>query len=139
MSESDQTLSDKAILCVDDEAIILLSLLQELKRNLGNQYTYERATSAEAALRIIDELDQEGIRVVLIISDWLMPGIKGDEFIEIVKQKHPEIKVIMITGQADKSAIERVSGIASVVAVLKKPWRAEELIHTVRSTCSTCL
>jgi CheY-like chemotaxis protein len=139
MSESDQTLSDKAILCVDDEAIILLSLLQELKRNLGNQYTYERATSAEAALRIIDELDQEGIHVVLIISDWLMPGIKGDEFIEIVKQKHPEIKVIMITGQADKSAIERVSGIASVVAVLKKPWRAEELIHTVRSTCSTCL
>jgi CheY-like chemotaxis protein len=139
MSESAHSISDKAILCVDDEAIILLALQQELKRNLGNQFTYERATSAEAALQILDELDKDGIHVILIISDWLMPGMKGDEFIEIVKQTYPEIKIIMITGQADKAAIERVSSISSVAAVLKKPWRADELIHTVRSTCSTCL
>ena len=139
MSESAQSISDKAILCVDDEAIILLALQQELKRNLGNQFIYERAKSAEDALRILDELSKDGIHVILIISDWLMPGMKGDEFIEIVKQTYPEIKVIMITGQADKAASERVSSITSVAAVLKKPWRAEELIHTVRSTCSTCL
>ena len=137
MFESDNQKSGEAILCVDDEAVILLSLLQELKTHLGNHYTYERATSAESALGIIDELDKEGIRVILIISDWLMPGMKGDEFIELVNHSHPEIKAIMITGQADESAIERVGSIHSVVAVLKKPWRSDELIKTIKSTCST--
>ena len=137
MSGVDFIVSDKAILCVDDEAIILLSMLQELKRNLGNAYTYERATSAEAALQIIQELNDEGIQVVLIICDWLMPGMKGDDFIQMITELHPEIKVIMITGQADSVAIERVSSISSVIAVLKKPWRPEELIKTVRSACGT--
>lgn len=131
-------MSDKAILCVDDEAIILLSLLQELKRSFGSTFNYEKANSAESALEIIDELSSEGMRVILIISDWLMPGMKGDEFIKIVKEKHPEIKVIMITGHADESAIERVTHIASVVAVLKKPWHSGKLVSLIKSACMDC-
>jgi CheY-like chemotaxis protein len=121
----------KAILCVDDEVIILLSLVQELKRAFGSEYQYEQAMSADAALKIVEELAQENIQVIFIISDWLMPGMKGDEFLEIVNRRHPEIKTIMITGQADQQAIERVRTIDSVVAVFNKPWSSAALIDII--------
>ena len=71
----------KAIVCVDDEAIIVLSLKQELQNRLGDEYIYESAMSAEEALQVIEELSGDDVCVILVISDWLMPGIKGDEFL----------------------------------------------------------
>jgi DNA-binding NtrC family response regulator len=121
----------KAILCVDDEAIILLSLVQELKRAFGSRFHYEKALDAESALGIVEELAREDIEVILIISDWLMPGMKGDAFIEVVKERHPRIKTILITGQADDEAIERVRKVASVLGVFKKPWNNKVLIETI--------
>jgi CheY-like chemotaxis protein len=126
----------KAILCVDDEAIILLSLVQELRRAFGSLYIYEQAMDAESALEIVGELAREDIEVIFIISDWLMPGMKGDEFIEIVKERYPEIKTILITGLADEEAIERVKKIASVIAVFKKPWNNKALIETISKNSS---
>ena len=92
-----------AILCVDDEPIILLSLVQELKRTFGNELAYERAMNAEAALATIEALEKEGVRVILIISDWLMPGIKGDEFLRIVHERYPDIKTIIFSGRSRRS------------------------------------
>jgi CheY-like chemotaxis protein len=126
----------KAILCVDDEAIILLSLVQELQRAFGSKYVYERALDAESALEIVEELAREDIEVILIISDWLMPGMKGDEFIAIIKERHPEIKTILITGLADEEAIARVKKLASVLAVFKKPWNSKVLIETIVKSSS---
>ncbi len=125
----------KAIICVDDEAIIVLSLKQELQSRLGDEYVYECAMSADEALQIIDELHAEDVAVILVISDWLMPGIKGDEFLIRLKKAHPEIKSIMITGHADDAAVDRVLAEAGANAVLKKPWSTEELITEV----SACL
>jgi len=122
----------KAILCVDDEVIILLSMIQELKKVFGNRFLYEQAMDASSALQSIDELAADGVKVILIISDWLMPGIRGDEFLEIVTARHPEIKAIMITGQADREAIDRVRGNGSVLAVLGKPWEPAELAEIIR-------
>jgi DNA-binding NtrC family response regulator len=123
---------DKAILCVDDEVIILLSIIQELKKAFGDRFVYEQALDATSAYSAIDDLAREGIRVILIISDWLMPGIRGDEFIEAVAERHPEIKVIMITGQADGTALERIRKSESVIGVLGKPWNPIELADIIR-------
>ena len=127
---------NKAILCVDDEVVILLSLVMELKSMFGPKYMYERATSAEEALSIIDELDHEHIEVILIISDWLMPEIKGDEFLDIVKNKYPNIKSIIITGQADMKAVENLNSNPSVKAVLKKPWDEKQLKQIITGICN---
>ncbi len=67
-----------AILCVDDEAIIVMSLIHELKTNLGERFIYESAMNAREAFQPIEDTIQEGNEVILVISDWLMPGIKGD-------------------------------------------------------------
>ncbi len=125
----------QAILCVDDEAIIVLSLKQELKTSFGDRFLIESALSAEEALESLDGLVAEGVKVIMIISDWLMPGIHGDEFLEIVNKKYPDVHAIMITGHADDAAIERTKKNASVIAILSKPWKAAELRQIIQNFC----
>ncbi len=128
--------SQNAILCVDDEPIILISLKQELKKKLGNRFSYETAMNADEALEIIDELVGNGVNLILILSDWLMPGIKGDEFLIIVHKRHPGIQSILITGHADEKAVERVKKEAGTYTVLSKPWDPIELLEAVQVCCS---
>ena len=77
----------------------------------------------------------EGITIVLIVSDWLMPGIKGDEFLETVHGRYNGIQAIMVTGQADREAIDRVLKGAWASHVLPKPWDPEELLAIVERLC----
>lgn len=121
-----------AILCVDDEMIILLSLIQELRGAFGDEYVYEKATDAYKAYEIIDDLSLEGIKLILVIADWLMPGIKGDEFLETVKSGHPDVRAIMVTGHADRDVVERLLSSGCVCDVLEKPWDHERLVEAVR-------
>ncbi len=124
---------DKAILCVDDEAILLMALTYELRKNFGDTFIYEKAINADEAFGIIEDIKKEGIPLIMIISDWLMPGIKGDEFLEIIHEKYPEIKAIMITGHADLESLEKVKANQSVIGILKKPWDALELKNLISS------
>ncbi|TGK07658.1 response regulator [Leptospira semungkisensis] len=126
----------EAILCVDDEAIILITLQKELKRQLGDEYLYETAMSGNEALEIIDDLVSAGVNVILILSDWLMPGLKGDEFLAIVHQKYPHIQSILVTGHIDAEAADRVKREAGTYAVISKPWDVKKLMDAVRFCCS---
>ena len=129
-------MSDAAILCVDDEAPILKALKEQLKRLFGNLYVYELAQSAEEAWLVINELEQEGVKILIIVSDWLMPNVRGDEFLAQVYQRFPEIVTIMLTGQADETAIERAKQEAKLYACIHKPWKEEELHHVIHSALS---
>jgi CheY-like chemotaxis protein len=111
----------QAILCVDDEAIIVIAMKQELKSHFGNAYYLETALSAQEAFTKIDEMIENGIQLVVIISDWLMPGMKGDEFLALIHQKYPQVVSILVTGQADAEAIERAMTDAQIKAALKNP------------------
>ena len=122
-----------AILFVDDEAIILDSLKAQCKKGLGNSYSYEMAQDAEEALDIIDELKADEISILIVVSDWLMPGMKGDEFLIHVHQNFPEIVTILLTGQADREAIARAYKEANLHKCLSKPWSEDELLETVKS------
>ncbi len=120
-----------AILCVDDEAMILDSLREQLHRNFGDDCLYEVAESVAEAWEVIEELYTDGIRILVIVSDWLMPGTRGDEFLIQAHQRFPAIRTIMLTGQADAEAIARVQVEAKLYAYLRKPWQEEELVRLV--------
>ncbi|MDY7009085.1 MAG: response regulator [Cyanobacteriota bacterium] len=124
-------MTETAILCVDDETVILETLQEQISRHFGEQFVYEAAESAEEALEIIEELDEEGVKIVVIVSDWLMPGMRGDEFLVQVYQQFGDIKTIMLTGQADESAIQRAKKEAHLYSCIYKPWREEELIKII--------
>ncbi|NES70635.1 MAG: response regulator [Okeania sp. SIO2D1] len=118
---------DTAILCVDDEMPILKVLKEQLQRCFGNKYIYEVAQSAEEAWIVIDELEEEDIKILAIVSDWLMPNVKGDVFLTQVHQRFPNIVTVMLTGQADEVAIERARQQANLYACIHKPWTEEQL------------
>jgi CheY-like chemotaxis protein len=120
-----------AILCVDDELVILESLKKQLKRKFGDLFIYEVAESAEEAWEVIGELQAEDINVIVIVSDWLMPGTKGDEFLIQIHQRFPNLVKVMLTGQADDIAIERAKKEANLHACLYKPWTEDELAKII--------
>jgi DNA-binding NtrC family response regulator len=125
--------SREAILCVDDEAVILLAMKQELKRRFGSRYLIETALDASEAGAVIAELDEKGIRTALVISDWFMPGVRGDRFLVELRTRRPEIRSILITGNADDESVEKARAGAGICACLRKPWRSDELASTIEA------
>lgn len=121
------------ILCVDDEKSILESLKTQLKAAFGNAYLYEVAEDTDDALAVIDELSEDEISIIVIVSDWLMPSMRGDEFLIRVHQQFPEIIKIMLTGQADDVAIARAKEQANLHHCLHKPWSEDDLVETIKS------
>jgi response regulator RpfG family c-di-GMP phosphodiesterase len=120
-----------AILCVDDEEIVLKALSQDLNRHFKDDYLIELAQSAEDALEILDELKNEDIEVLVIVSDWLMPGMKGDEFLIKAHKKFPKVIKMLLTGQADIEAITNAQINADLKYTFSKPWDSKELISKI--------
>jgi two-component system cell cycle sensor histidine kinase/response regulator CckA len=79
------------ILIVEDEEPVRLFSSRALK-NKG--YTVIEAYNGENALEVIEKYGGENID--LIISDVVMPGLNGPEFVEQVTPKFPKIKVVFV-------------------------------------------
>ena len=122
-----------AILIVDDEVILLMSIRQQLKLRFGTSFIYETAISAEKGLEKIDELTSQGVSLVLVISDWLMPGMKGDEFLKIVHANHEHVKLLMISGHADQEDMDRLNRETKLFGFLRKPYNSASLFTLVES------
>ncbi|MCW5910057.1 MAG: response regulator [Cyclobacteriaceae bacterium] len=123
---------EKVILCIDDEKIILDSLRIQLRRELGYQYGLELAENAEDGLALMEELTDSGVKVIVIVTDWLMPGMKGDEFLIKVHKRFPGIVKIMLSGFVDEASVARAYKEANLFKCLRKPWESEELVRTIR-------
>ncbi|XDD52851.1 response regulator [Leptospira sp. WS4.C2] len=120
-----------AILFVDDESIILMSMKSQVKQHFGEKYKYLTADNAKEAWDLIQELEEEGNSVSIIISDWSMPGMNGDEFLRKVHKSYPKIEKVIITGFADQKSVEELNSEIGPISCLKKPWDEEELISTI--------
>lgn len=119
------------LLCVDDEMIVLTALKDQLRRAFGNGFLIEVAESAEEALELLDELAQQGHTLLVIVSDWLMPGMKGDEFLVQAHQRFPRVVKILLSGQAEPAAVERARREAGLSEFLAKPWNAQALVEAI--------
>ncbi len=121
-----------AILLVDDEPMVLDSLSEELLRHFGHHYHIEAAESGEEALETIEELIAEGIEIAAVISDHLMPGMKGDELLCQIHAQYPNILKIMLTGQAGIEAVGNAVNSANLYRYVTKPWDSTDLSLTVK-------
>jgi CheY-like chemotaxis protein len=126
-------LTDAAILLVDDEKTVLRALKEQLRGVFGSRFTYETAEQVAEAWEVIDELVEDDVSIVVIVSDWLMPGVRGDEFLLAVQQRFPDTVRIMLTGQADDDAIARVRESGGARRVLAKPWSIDELTAEIEA------
>jgi len=125
-----------AILTVDDEKIILDSVRSQLERNFQNKYLLEFAESAEEAIEVTSSLIAEGITMLLVISDYQMDGMKGDEFAVWIKGMFPNIQVVIITGHMGHDLSRKLLDADIVMKVIQKPWSEDELISLINTLSS---
>lgn len=129
----------QAIICVDDEDIILEALKDQLGPFFENQYLIETSTTAEEALEIYEELVENKYEVPVVISDYLMPGMRGDEFLIKVHEKNPHTLKILLTGHANIDGITNAINKANLYRYIPKPWDRDDLILTVREAVRSFL
>ena len=108
-------------LLVDDEELVRLSTA-DILIDLG--YAVVEAESGEEALRLIDD----GLRFDLLLTDHLMPGMTGTDLARRVRDRQPDIPVLLISGYAE------VEGVAADLPRLTKPFRRDDLIASL-ATC----
>ncbi len=120
------------ILCVDDEKIILDSLEEQINARLGEEFDVEVAESGEEGLEIIEELEEEGRELAVVISDQLMPGMKGADFLIKVHERNKDALKILLTGQASLDAVQKAINGARLYRYVNKPWEENDLMLTIQ-------
>lgn len=119
------------ILCVDDEKIVLDSLKKELQISLSNNFKIEIAETVSEAFELITYCTNNEIEIPVVISDWLMPEMKGDEFLIKVHSILPDTKKILLTGQATLEGVGNAVNNAKLYRYIAKPWEAYDLDLTI--------
>jgi len=116
-------MTEKArILVVDDQDTVCESVGKILRKR-GCEV--EQSFDGEKA---IEMLDRE--RFDLVIADLMMPRISGMELLRYVKEHHPDVNVVMITGYASiDSAVEATK--TGAAGYIPKPFTPEELTEAV--------
>lgn len=112
-----------SVLFLDDEE----SVLSSVKRLLFSEpFDIVTTTDYEEALTIIAK---EKIKVVF--SDERMPKISGVKFLEMVKERHPDIVRILFTGYTDIATAEKAINIGEIYRFINKPWNSQELKQVI--------
>ena len=127
----------EVILCVDDDSGVLTSLRSLLGKNLQHGQVIEIAESGAEALDLIDELEKDEQQLALIIADYIMPGMKGDELLVQVHRRMPQTQTIMLTGQSNLDGVKRAINEARLFRFLEKPWHNEDVLLTVNAALQT--
>jgi putative two-component system response regulator len=72
-------------------------------------------------------------KVDMVISDFMMPGMNGIEFLNNVKKNNPDVVTILLTGYADKqNAIKSINEVGLYYYV-EKPWDNSDLIRIIQN------
>ncbi|RLF59744.1 MAG: response regulator [Thermoplasmata archaeon] len=112
------------VLIVDDEQ----STRKLMKEALGMEpYELLVADSAEKALEIFRK---EPVDVV--ISDEMMPGMPGSEFLALVRKKYPDTIRMILTGHASVEGAIKAINEGQIYHFFTKPCRIYDLAITVR-------
>ena len=119
------------ILCVDDEQLVLTSLADQLTHSFGQDYLIETAESGEDALEMVEEWLREGVEVPVVISDQIMPGMKGDALLAAIHRRHPDALKIFLTGQANAEDVRNAVNMANLYRYITKPWDEDDLKLTL--------
>ena len=106
------------ILIVDDEEIVVRSCLRILA---SDSYHVESVGDGWEALRRIDENGYD-----ILVLDIMMPKIDGLEVLQHVKERHPDIDVIMMTGLSQIQTAVRAMKLGAF-DYLSKPFEPDEL------------
>lgn len=111
----------RSVVIVDDDPVLVESL-RELLHEEG--YAVEGFTDARVALGRL----QAGETPDLVLLDYLMPGMTGEEFIEAVDAAGLELRILLFTAMHE-SAFQPAS--SRIAGVIRKPFDLDPLLETL--------
>ena len=119
--------SNKVILIVDDELIILESLRIQISRILPDVVLLEAASSGDEAIQLIDEFYNENKDLVLVISDFNLDDLKGTDILKHAVSKFSNVEKVILSGQSNTELIQQFKNEYGLAAVIDKPWNFGEI------------
>jgi len=118
-----------SILLIDDEEHILDIMTMML---VDEGYDLHTAGSAEEGLKILREFNNFS----LIISDQMMPGMTGVQFLTQARIICPGALRVLLTGYADMDAIIDAINSGGIHLYLTKPWHKDDLLYSINQLLS---
>jgi HD-like signal output (HDOD) protein len=112
------------VLFVDDDAHVLAGIRRSM-RPLRNEWQMRYASSGDEALRLLEEAPAD-----VVVSDMRMPGMDGQAFLGLVRDRYPSAVRIVLSGQTDLEAALTSVGVSH--RFLDKPCAPDILAATVR-------
>ena len=114
----------RTVLFVDDEPNILKSVQRLLRQEDMNVVC---ASTGEEALEILGQTPAQ-----VVVTDQRMPEMSGVDLLSAVRERHPEIIRMMLTGFTEiKVAVEAINR-GEIYRLITKPWNDDELRATIR-------
>lgn len=115
----------ESILFVDDDANILAGY----KRQFRPLYNIETATSGQQGLEALALLGPFAV----VVADYRMPGMDGNQFLAKAKEVSPETVRMMLTGHADLNQAIEVINEGYIFRFLTKPCSQESLVKALQA------
>lgn len=114
------------ILIVEDEAAVRAIARRVLERE---GFEVIEAGSAPDALRVAREVAG---KIALVLSDVVLPGMTGTELCLALRDVHPEVPILFMSGYAEEDVQDRV-GAMDAAGFVAKPFTPRSLADAVRS------
>jgi two-component system cell cycle sensor histidine kinase/response regulator CckA len=111
------------VLVADDETPLRQAVAEILR---ASGYSVFEAHTAEEAANIAEQRIE---KLDILLTDILMPGLRGPELARLVSQRHPEVRVVYMSGYAEDLPEIQLS---SNSAFLQKPFRFATLLQQLK-------
>ncbi len=118
-------LGSETVLLVEDEEAVRELVRESLQRN---GYTVLQARDGAEAVEICEK---RAGPIHVMVTDVVMPGMSGRELASRLGPRHPEMKVLYVSGYTE-NAIVHHGVLDPGAAFLQKPFRPADLAHKVR-------
>ncbi len=116
--------STQRLMLVDDDEIIIETLVYNLKRQGYEIYPFNKGSDALAQF--------DKIAPGLLILDWNLPDITGPEICKIIRSRPSDVPILMLTARAGPNEVAK--GLSSGADdYLAKPFSAVEMIARVQA------
>lgn len=120
--------ADLSLLLAEDEAFARKLTLATLQR-IG----IRKVTAVTDGAQALEAIAQAREPFHLIISDWNMPNLNGLQLLKLVRDHHPHMPFLMLTGHADQDLVLAARA-ARVNGYIVKPFSAEQLRSKIAVT-----
>ena len=121
------------IICVDDQQEVLDSVMRDL-RPLTSHIRLEEASSVADCMQLIDQIDEDGDHIAIVISDQVMPGETGTELLGKIAadRRFSKTRKVLLTGQATHADTINAINDGHIDNYIEKPWQPEKLLAVVK-------